>query len=149
MIPDQIVDRLASEIARRSGYNPNEIPPDEWASNKARFQETAKSYLRVALGHAAEFDLPNETTYNSDTNEIKGVDDRWYEVPQPVLVRYMMTVGFAGANLSEFSTSFLTAAQLDKLCEKLYPFYSTINEASKKVIRDGWILAIQEAKAGD
>jgi hypothetical protein len=134
MIPDVMVDRLASEIARRSGYNPNECGPQEWANNKARFEETAKQYLRVALGYSVEFDLPNEVTYNSDTLEIKGVDENWYEVPQPVLMRYVMTAGIAGANLSEYSDRMLTDEQLERACDALYPgvFKFLSNESKQK-----------------
>jgi hypothetical protein len=146
MIPEQIVDRLAGEIARRSGYNPNSTDPKEWGVNKSQFEETAKQYLRVALGHSPEFDLPNETTWNSETSEIKGVDEKWYEVPQPVLMRYIFTAGFAGANLSEYSDSQLSDSELAQFCEILYPFYKTLNEGSRSVIRQGIRQAMFEAR---
>lgn len=51
--------------------------------------------------HTEQSDSFPETTFNSETCEIKGSDGRWYKVPEPVLIRFMTVTGFAGVNMAE------------------------------------------------
>lgn len=45
-------------------------------------------------GQRAESYLP-PTTFDSATGRIKGTDGEWYDVPEPVLVRYMTALGLS------------------------------------------------------
>jgi hypothetical protein len=132
--PEQMVSRLAAEIARRSGQDDSVI-----------FRETAKQYLRVAMGYSPISNVGDDITFNSTTSEIKGLDGNWYEVPEQVLRRYMLIVGFAGANLSDYKDLHLSNDQLVKLCGILYPFYKSLDSSNQEVLSEGLRSAIQEA----
>jgi hypothetical protein len=137
---EQMVERLASEIARRSGYDPNSHNSDQWRNIANHYRETARQYLRVAFGYDPVNDL-DEITWNGTTHEIKGVDGEWHEVPESVVERYAMVCAMASANYENLPSQ----EQLGSLCEILYgPVYATVNAEAKQAMRNGLFTTLQK-----